>query len=248
MQDYTGDNRQAQVFHSHPITVKGIFLARNSPRSTMRVSQRNKISPAFRALSRVARTKEKKSDPVYSTPARAISRRWLNKDSSNWGANRDGKHLLFALGPCWPWGFCLWSVALANHLPTRAQMKQPLRHTRRVREKHTRHWQKLKCKHTNKQAEQRFTCAGKKTDVFGYYTNLKNIFFKIYSVNGLLFLGAEKWKNARRLSFSRMKKYDISTFPAEASQTPHSTVGQTPPLDCQSRCCISPTCDGKMIH
>lgn len=49
----------------------------------MRVSQRNKISLAFRVLSHVAHTKEKKSDPVYSTPAGAISRSWLNKDSSN---------------------------------------------------------------------------------------------------------------------------------------------------------------------
>lgn len=114
MQDYTGDNRRAQVFHSHPITVKGIFLARNSLRSTMRVSQRNKISLALRVPSHVPHTTEKKSDPVYSTPARAISQSWLNKDSSNWGANRDGKHLLPEPGPCWPSGFCLWSAALAK--------------------------------------------------------------------------------------------------------------------------------------
>lgn len=114
MQDYTGDNRRAQVFHSHPITVKGIFLARNSLRSTMRVSQRNKISLALRVPSHVPHTTEKKSDPVYSTPARAISQSWLNKDSSNWGANRDGEHLLPEPGPCWPSGFCLWSAALAK--------------------------------------------------------------------------------------------------------------------------------------
>lgn len=114
MQGSAVDNRQTQVFHSHPITMKGLFLAKNPQRSTITVSQRNKISLAFPGLSHVPHTKEKKSDLVYLTPARAISRSQLNKDSSNWGANRDGKHLLLALGPCWPWGFCLWSAALAT--------------------------------------------------------------------------------------------------------------------------------------
>lgn len=83
MQDSTVDNRQAQVFLSHPITVKGIFPAKNSQRSTIRVSQRNKISLPFRVLSQVPHTKEKKSDLVYLTLARAISWSQLNKDSSN---------------------------------------------------------------------------------------------------------------------------------------------------------------------
>lgn len=43
----------------------------------MRVSERNKISLAFRVLSHVPHTKEKKSDLVYPTPARAISRKPL---------------------------------------------------------------------------------------------------------------------------------------------------------------------------
>lgn len=80
MQDSTVDNRRAQVFYSHPITVKGIFLARNSPKSTMRVSRRNKISLAFPVLSHVPHTKAEKSDPGHSTPARAISQGRLNKD------------------------------------------------------------------------------------------------------------------------------------------------------------------------
>lgn len=70
------------MFHSHPITVRGIFLARDPPRSTMRVPQRNKIFLAVYVLSHVQHTKEKKSDPVHPTPAKAISRSWLSKDSS----------------------------------------------------------------------------------------------------------------------------------------------------------------------
>lgn len=158
MQDYTEDNRRAQVFHSHPITVKGISPARNSPTSTIRVSQRNKISLAFHVLSHAPHTKEKKSDPAHSTPARAISRSWLNKDSSNWGANRDGKHLLLALGPCWPRGFCLWSAALATTFLQELRWNSLSNtHTRRgVGESAHTHthtpWKKCKCKHTNKLA------------------------------------------------------------------------------------------------
>lgn len=111
-QNCTVDNKQTQVLHSHPITMKGIFLARNSQRSTMRVSQRNTISLPFHLLSHVLHTKEKKSDTVYPTPARAISWGWLNKDSTNCDTNKDGKHLLLALGPCWPRGFSLWSAVL----------------------------------------------------------------------------------------------------------------------------------------
>lgn len=92
--------------------------------------------------------------------------------------------------------------------------------------------------YTDKQTDASYMCKSEH--------NLKNIYHEIFSVVG--FWAEEKQKLSRLLSLSCAKKYDISTFPAEASQTPHSTVGQTPPLDCQSRCCISPTCDGKMIH
>lgn len=116
----------------------------------MRVSHRNKISLAFHVLSHVLHTKGKKSDPVYSTPARAISRCWLNKDSSNWGANGDRKHLLLALGPSWPWGVCLWSAALATTFLQELGWNS-LSNTHKVCGRSTPTPKQGKCKHTNKQ-------------------------------------------------------------------------------------------------
>lgn len=72
----TVDNRQALVFYSHPITVKGVFLARKSPKSTMTASRRNKISLAFLVLSHVRRTK------VWESWSWANSQSLLKKDKA----------------------------------------------------------------------------------------------------------------------------------------------------------------------
>lgn len=95
----TVDNRQALVFYSHPITVKGVFQARNSPKSTMTASWRNKISLAFPVLSHVRRTK------AWENWSQANRQCQLNKDNavltqtgSIWQSHGDGR---------WPSGFTL---------------------------------------------------------------------------------------------------------------------------------------------
>lgn len=99
MQDCTVDNRR--VFHSHPITVKRDFFRPKTHRGAQWALRRDKISLCVsRPVPCPPHTKGgKKSDPLYMTPVRAISRSRLNKDSSHWGADRDGKHLVFELGP-----------------------------------------------------------------------------------------------------------------------------------------------------
>lgn len=152
------------MFHSHPITVKGIFflLPRNSPKTTMRVSQGNTISLECPVLSHVPHTKGKKSDPVNSTPARAISQSWLNKDSSNRGANRDGQHLLLASGPSLALRIPPLISGPRNHLRTSAHMKRPLKHMQRVRKTHT-HAERKRVQ-TNKQGRDWPRCIGAKAD------------------------------------------------------------------------------------
>ena len=59
---------------------------------------------------------------------------------------------------------------------------------------------------------------------------------------------ATKKKVAQLVSISCMKIYDILISRGTEPNTSLNSGGQTPPLDCQSRCCISSTCDGKMIH
>lgn len=106
----TVDNRRALVFYSHPITVKGAFLDRNSPKSTMAASRRNKISLAFPVLSHVRRTK------AWENWSRANSQSQLSKDNavlmqtdSIWQSHGDRRR------------FCLlicsrWQPPLCKHL------------------------------------------------------------------------------------------------------------------------------------
>lgn len=81
----------------------------------------------------------------------------------------------------------------------------------------------------------------KPTTELAYALNRKGRIF-LYTVKQVTFSATILQK-----TFSK-GKVTSRHFQRKPSQTPHSTVGQTPPLDCQSRCCISSTCDGKMIH
>lgn len=70
MQDCTVDNRQAQVFHSHPITVKGIFLfffpgQKFTEEHNESVREEQDIPGVSRSVPRCAHKEEKKSDMVY---------------------------------------------------------------------------------------------------------------------------------------------------------------------------------------
>lgn len=100
MQQYTVDNRQAQVFHSHPITVKGIFLAKKSTEEqNASVTEEQDIPSVSRSVPCSAHKSRRKVIRQHSTPAEEpLAWRWLNKDGSNRGAKRDGKHLLLAPG------------------------------------------------------------------------------------------------------------------------------------------------------
>lgn len=245
MRGSTVDNRQALVFYSHPITLKGAFLARNSPKSTMTASRRNKISLSFPVLSHVRRTK------VWENWSRAYSQSQLNKDNavltrtgSIWQSHGDRR---------WPSGFLLlicsrWQPLYCKHLqengPEKKEKKKQwlstctpsLRKKNRPERRNTwgKHWQRYTVTKCGKREREREREGIKNFSSYSHFlygrAQRRKFFFFFFFFNAT-------WENMTYPHFQRKQAKHLT------QQRARRHLWTANP-----RCCISPTCDGKMIQ